>query len=329
MSQNVIMMTLGGYTFTLYSALVALFSVGAFILTILVAPKFCLKGGKAFLFAFLSAVFGLFFGRAAYCAVNWEDMFLDELGTFKGLDAFYHIENGSLNCFGIIFGIIFAALLCALFTREKPFSYLDTAVLPGMLLYTFCRLVEPLSGKGYGDLIEDIPFLCRSPFGIMNEEGGWSLSVSFFEAAFGVIILLILLIVLKNARRRGTLSLSCMCLLPVFMIIPESLRRDGALMIIIFVRVTQLGFAVLLFFSLFIPLCYHDSEKRAGHFILELFLMLLGIALLVGGEFAIDGKISFLLECPTFWIYVGMAVVLLLLCVMTMRRILKEDKAVC
>ena len=195
--------------------------------------------------------------------------------------------------------------------------------MPGVALFAWARFMEPLSGKGYGDLITD-PAFCRFPFAIENAWGDYALSVCFIEAALAALIALVMLIAGHFCRKKGTLAGITLALLCVSQILPTSLRQDDVLFLFIFARVSQMGYGVILMGVLIAGLIRGGKRGLSGKtIVLEIFLLLLGVGVIVGAEFALDKT-----NWPDKWVYCGMIAALLFMGILVVRRLAKEDRAV-
>ena len=268
----------------------------------------------AALFCAGSALRGLLLGRAVYCAVRFDSIFYDEMGDYAGLSRFFTMETGGLNVLGILAGCLLTAWIVSKVTGDRPGELLDAAALPGLLLFAAIRLIEPLSGQGYGMLIEQ-GALQWAPLSIDNGWGTWSLSVCFIEA---VLLLVSALLVWRlPVKRPGARAMLALALIAGLQIVPETLRQDDVLWILIFAPLTQIGYAVLLFGTLFAALRGFPRKTALR----ELGLLLAGIALLTGDEFALDKS-----DWPHLLIYAGMIAVSAAMTGMTVRRILIRDR---
>ena len=308
--------SLAGFPVSLYSLLALLLCLCAAAVLPLFFRRRGLSARSALLYALSAALLGLLIGRGIYCAVR-TDLFLDPFGRSLGFTPFFNLNLGSLSVAGVLAGVLLAAPLSA--GRKNAAAVLDAAAVPGLFLFAALRFIEPLSGQGYGPLTE-VPLLCRIPFGIRNGWGEWSLSVCFLE---GLILLVIALALLRvSTKRAGTLALCALVLLAACQIVPESLRRDGALRIFIFARVTQICYAAILFGSALAAWIRGRKrglgKKRIGT---ETAAVLLGILLLIGGEFALDKT-----EWPDALIYAAMLLTLALMTLLILRRIREEDR---
>lgn len=304
-----------GMDATLYSLLAAaliLLFAGAYLF--LWTKKRRRPAGAALCFAVLSALLGLLLGRLVYCAVRFNRLFYDEMGDYRGLLPFFFLEEGSVNVIGVLAGCLLAAFLAGKLTGVQGADLLDCAAVPGLILFALLRFIEPLSGQGYGMIVES-PLLCWTPLSIDSGWESWSLSVCFIE---GALLLITALIAGKlPCKKAGTRALYALALIAGSQIIPETLRQDDVLLIFIFASVSQIGYAVLLFSALAAAL--RGAGRKAAA--LETALYLLGVALLVGAEFALD---------KTSWspllLYAGMLLVLGFMTGMTLRRIRRHDQ---
>ena len=277
---------------------------------------------RGLLFILLSAVLAPGLGRAVYCGVRYVDIFYDPMGDFIGLSPFLDLTVGGFSAVGVILGVILAAALTGLFTRGRVLALLDAVSVPGMVLFAGIRFIQPMIGLGHGDIIDYEP-LCRFPFAIENGMGEYALSVCFFEAALALLIALILLIAGFRCRKEGTLCGIALTLLCVSQILPESLQRVDVLYLFIFARVSQMGYAVILFGTL---LAFLIRGIRRGlswkTAVVELLLLLLGIGICGGAEFALDKT-----NISNWIVYGGMLAALFGMAVLVLRRIIKEDRA--
>lgn len=193
---------------------------------------------------------------------------------------------------------------------------LDAAAVPGLLLFAAIRLIEPLSGQGYGMVVEKSA-LKWAPLSIDSGWETWSLSICFVEAV--LLLISAVLVKLIPVKRAGDRAMLALALIAGLQIVPETLRQDDVLWILIFAPLTQIGYAVLLFGVLAAAL---RGFPRKTAF-LELGLLLAGIALLIGAEFALDKS-----DWPHSLIYTAMIAVSAAILWMTVRRILLRDRLV-
>lgn len=309
-----------GGTVSLYAFCLVLGALVACVWTVYRAHRCGTGEGGAVFFSALSGALGLLLGRAIYCGVRFNVLFYDPMGDFVGFEPFVDLNQGGVSVIGVIFGVLLAALLAGAVSR-KGLALLDSAAVPGLALFAWARFVEPLSGMGFGDVIENEAF-CRFPFAIENSWGDYCLSVCFIEAVLAALLALIMLIAGRFCRKKGTVGGIALALLCVSQIMPESLRHDDVLMMFIFARVSQMGYAVLLAGTLAAGLIRGGRRGLNGKTIaLEIILLLLGVGVLIGAEFALDKT-----NWPDEAVYAGMIATLLALGFLVVRRLAKEDR---
>ena len=297
-------LSFGEFSITLYAILAAVLCLAAAIFLTVRLRRRGWSTGQALLCCIIAGFLGLLLGRALYCAVRI-DFFLDpETGESIHLPSVLDLALGGICVTGVIAGLFLGGWLVSKCLKKDPVPLFDTASVPGLVLFALLSFIEPLSGQGYGPVLS-LPVFCWPPLGIQNGFGEWILSVSFLE---GLLLLLAAGIVCRlRLRRPGNPILSALVLVSSFMIIPESLRQDDVLQVFVFARVTQLGYCVMLIISAILIWrnCARLGLSRRT-IALDALLLLLHIAILVGGEFALD-KFTW----PDILIYLAMALVLI------------------
>ncbi len=310
-----------GGEITFYAFCLVFGSLIACVWTAYRARRYGAGGVSATVFSLLSGVLGLFLGRAIYCGVRFDRLFYDPMGDFAGFAPFLDYTQGGVNVIGVILGVLLSALLVGAFSGRGGLSLLDSGAVPGLALFAWARFVEPLCGTGYGDVITDEAF-CRFPFAIENGWGDYALAVCIIEAALAALIALAMLIAGRFCRKKGTLAGVTLALLCVSQIMPTSLRQDDVLFLFIFARVSQIGYGVILMGVLIAGLIRGGRRGLSGKTVfLEIVLLLLGIGIIIGAEFALDKT-----NWPDAAIYAGMLAALLGMGILVIRRLAKEDR---
>jgi len=259
----------------------------------------------ALLHAVLTALLGLFLARAIYAAVCWYDIFLDEMGNFEGVWAFFDPTIGNMNVIGFLAGLLIAAPIAARLGKVNTASLLDASVVPALTMYILARAIEPLSGQGYGDLME------------------MEVSVCWLEAALTAAVLVVCVLFLhKNSRKPGTCFQYALTLWCLTQILPESLRCDEALFVLVFARVTHLGLAVTLGLTLIRLLIAGRKQLTAKAVVLDVVGLAAGLGLAIGSIFALDKT-----NWPKPLVYLLMIAAIVWLGVVICRRICLEDRA--
>lgn len=266
---NKVILYLGSLELPLTWLLLAAGYLGA--MALLCAGKKSLPRRNLLFFGVLAAILGLLLGRGVYCAVRWYEIFLDELGDPRGIQAFFDTALGSANVMGIFAGLLLAAPVTAALTKTRPADYLDAAVLPALALYAFARAVEPLSGQGNGSLI------------------GMDVCVAWVETVLTLSLMALLPVLRRRSAKPGTLAQYAMTLWCLTQILPESLRCDNALYVFVFARVTHLGLAFTLGLTLIRLLIVEGRrglEKKA--IALDVVGLAAGIGICIATIFALD-----------------------------------------
>ena len=269
-------------------------------------------------YAAFAVSLSLVLGRSLYCAVHASSIFYDPMGRSLGLAPLFDLRIGSISVIGVVLGCLIAAWISARLMHTSFRALLDTQSFPLTLLFSIMRFIEPLSGQGFGPTVTS-PLLTWAPLSIQNGWGGWAFSICFLEA----VLLLVIAIILKRIQfhRLGSRFLLALLLITASQLIPESLRRDDALKIFTFARVNQIGFVALFFAGCVACWVRSGSERRKGS-LLELMLVLLGIMLLIAGEFALDKT-----QWPDGLIYLAMIAILLVMLIPILRRLLRIEHA--
>lgn len=286
----------------LHWVLMALCCLASLGVALLMRKKHGLSAGHVRIYGAVAAALGFLLARGIYCAVYGYEIFQDEMGEFAGVLPFFDPHVGSANVMGFVVGLLLAVPLTAVLTRRRAAQYLDMAVVPGLVLYVLARVIEPLSGQGYGDLM------------------GYDVCVSFLEAALTAILLAFVPFLRRKARHPGVLCQYALTLWCILQILPESLRIDDALFVLVFARVTHLGLAVTVGMTLLRLLYLGRKHLSAKAIILDVAGLAAGLGLTIGTIFALDKT-----NWPKPLVYALMIIALVELGWVVCRRIHKED----
>lgn len=288
----------------LYAILMTAFAIGMTVLGALLGKKRGLKPAGLCLYGALSAALGMLVGRGIHCAVTWYEVFFDPMGEFLGVKAFFDPTIGGVNVIGMMIGVLLAAPIAAVIMKEKAADYLDAAAIPALGMYILARVIEPLTGQGYGDFMEMYVDVC------------------YLEAILTAIVLLVVLWLSKRVQRPGTLAQYALVLWALVQIFPESLRCDNVLYVLVFARVTHLGLAFTVGLTL-LWLLWKASKKGLGKkvILLDVLGLAAGIGLCIGMIFALDKT-----NWPKLLVYAGLLLALVELGFVVCRRIALEDR---
>ena len=182
---------------------------------------------------------------------------------------------------GSVLGAMLAAVLAARLTGERPARLLDSLAPAGLLMLALARAAEVLSDFGWGQVIDD-PALCFFPVAAQDMFGQWHGAVFMLESVLALAVLAAVL--LRKGRVLGgrfAFALVCWSMAQIFC---ESLRAETLRWG--FVRVQQVQCAV--FALIVLAVGSVKAGQRGRRLALPWGVYLLGVALVVGLEYALD-----------------------------------------
>lgn len=215
----------------------------------------------------------LIFARLVWCLVR-----LEEISAQLGPDFILRLNAGGYSVAGAVLGGTAGALLYV--RMRKPsggLKALSDRLLPSCLLVLgVCRMAEYFTHEqGLGDYLMDERF-CFFPLGI-DCGWDWRIPVFFWEGLLALGLFVFSLV--RILRGKPLSSVKALTLISAGQILLESLREDDSLRFG-FVRFNQLCCAGALLLCLWLSM----KKRRPVPFL----LMLLGLALCTGVEFALD-----------------------------------------
>ena len=171
-------------------------------------------------------------------------------------------------------------------TRRSPGKLADVAAPGAALALCVIRLGDYFTGQGLGHYVEE-EALQRFPFAVQNLYEDWQQPVFLFEALAALVICLVLL-GSREARRPGALGERLLLLLGATQIFLESHREDECIRFG-FVRFTQVA-AIVIIAAVFAYRLVLRVRSRgwSGGTVARMVVFVLMIALCVGIEFALD-----------------------------------------
>lgn len=295
---------IGNFELPVHWVLMLLCCLAALGLALLQRSRHGMRAKTVCLYAALAAALGFLLGRIIYCAVCWVDVFQDEMGEFAGVLPFFNPTVGSVNVMGFVFGLLLASPIAGRLTGTKSAVLLDAAAVPALVLYILARAIEPLSGQGYGDLM------------------GMEVCVSWLEAALTAILLALTPFLRRKSRQPGTFVQAVLILWCLLQILPESLRLDSALYVLVFARVTHLGLAFTLGLTHLRLLAAGRRTIVPRAILLDVLGLAAGIGLCIGTLFALDKT-----NWPKPLVYGLMILALAELGFVILRRVHRQDIA--
>ena len=222
--------------FTLYGALAALSLAALLVIACLVLRKKGV-GYDAFIrFAVLAIPFAFLGSRITFCLSNLSYY----LETIALPEMMLHVQDGGASMTGAMVGVILAAFVAAKWTRTSVGTMLDAAAFGMPAALVIERLAEPLCEMGWGKYFQSTAF-----------DAMWDLTqgmhpVFAYEAiAAAVIGVAMVLYFRKHKAGNGDAMCFFLVLYGCTQTVLESLRNDGHMKVIHFVRVNQVAAIVM------------------------------------------------------------------------------------
>ena len=222
-----------------------------------------------------------------------------------GWASFFNFNIRGLTFGGALIGLLFSGLISAKLLQKPVHQMLDLMAPAGLLILGLARLGEFFVDFGQGSYVEN-PLLQFFPLSVKNHWDEWYYAIFMLEALFALAALLYIL--KKRPAKPGALWQTSLIFILGSQIFCESLRAET--LRLGFVRVHQLfcalGLAALL-------IHYIRLANRVGRHLGRLLylpaLLALGVALIIGIEFALDK----LQEIPNPLLYTVMALTVILI----------------
>lgn len=247
-----------------------------------------LPQGTVSLLGVLGIALGVVGARLLYCVCNIATF----TETFENPWLMLRFFDGGFSWPGLAAGLAAAAAITARVMKVKTAQVLDAACLPMGLSIALMRLGEPFTDLGVGKAVPEgfatanLPWLfSQSRMGVAIE---YRLNVWAYEAVIAVVIFLATLLLYRRLKEHdGSTALFFASLFGASQIVLESMRDDGH-MLLIFLRIGQLGAALLPIVSAAV-LCRRVGAKDRIATWAEVIVCALGVALL---EFSLDGRLT-------------------------------------
>ncbi len=240
---------------------------------LLIAKKRGIPGKAAVTAAALSPVLGALLARLQY--------FLAERPFFEEIPVHFFSPKDvrEFGFMGAVAGVVLAALLANKLFKIKGVG--NAMALPGLLAVFFARMAEIFVPFGTGDYVESTAFRFI-PLSMPDGFGDYVFSVFLVEALWALLILIY--IRLSRGYPSPVDLLLALTLFFAGQILLESMRAEALRMG--FVRVQQvLSVAGMLAVLLY---CQHRTKEGRTIRIQRVVLFVVGMLLLVAGEFALD-----------------------------------------
>lgn len=266
--------------FTLYGALAALSLAALLAVTCAVLLRKGAGYSTFIRFAVLCIPFAFIGSRLAFCLSNLSYY----VETISMPEMMLHVQDGGASMTGALCGVLLSALIAAKWAKQPAGLILDAAALGMPVALIIERLAEPLCEMGLGKYFQS------TAFDFMYDLAGGMHPVFAYEAVAACIIGLVLVLHFgKRTMKNGDLMGCFLILYGCTQTVLESLRNDGHMKVIHFVRVNQvaaivMAVAVLILWS--IRCCKHSCKKET---MITWLTAIVCIGLGVVQEFAADG----------------------------------------
>lgn len=292
--------SVGSLTGFTWSAVIAAAALASMILMAVNGKKQGLKQGTVPVFGLLAVPLCVLAGRAGYYLFSLNR--LNVIGV-----SFFALREGGLMLYGAMAGGLLAAFLTGKIMKTPFGKIAGCAAAPAALTIAAGRFAEYLTGAGYGYPVydwfdventygrsfiawEEPEILCRFPFAVQDPfYGDWMFAINLLEGIAALVFLVILL--RMKPRREGGAAVLLLMMYAACQIIFESMREDEVLMIN-YMKVSQLISALVLLGALVICLKKAAAGGKESAVSIILLLVLAGIATAM--EFALEQKIGFL-----------------------------------
>ncbi len=246
-----------------------------------------LPGGSVSLFGVLGVVLGVAGARLLYCLCNLSTF----TETFENPWLMLCFFDGGLSMPGAIGGLLAAAAITARIKNVSFAKVMDALCLPLGLSTAILRFGEQFTDLGVGKAVTEGFATANLPWLFLQSRMGkaveYRLNVWMYEAVIGILICLVTVLLYRTLRRRdGDTALFFFALCGASQILLESMRDDGH-MLLIFLRIGQLGAAAMVIGSTAILL--RRSNRKCLHWL----VVLLCVAAVVVLEFSLDGRLTF------------------------------------
>lgn len=246
-----------------------------------------LPEGTASVFGVLGMVLGIAGARLVYCVCNVSTF----TETFENAWLMLNFFDGGLSLPGLIAGLIAAAAITARVMKAGFGDVLDAASIPAGLSLAALRFGEQFTDLGIGKVVEEGFFTQNLPwlfsFSRMGVSVEYRMNVWGYEVFAGVVIFVLMLLFARRLVRSGDKAVLFAALFGASQILLESMRDDGH-MLLIFLRVGQLGAAVLALLAL--GLALRGASRREKW--IRWMVMILCAVMIVLLEFSLDGRLT-------------------------------------
>lgn len=309
---------LTGYRLGLFTAIGVLLLLAAMLL---LARKRKIQPASVCVLAICGMVCGIVFARLFYCLINLSEF----VEAYENPLLMLRFFDGGLSVAGLLCGLLVAVPLAAAVCKEKCAELADLLFVPMGLLFAFVYLGQQDTGLGIGKIVEEGSLTAAMPWLFLSERMGinveYRMLVYLYQAALCLLMALVMLPLYlvwqkKDGFRAGETAMVSLSLYGAAMVVLESLRDDGH-MLIIFLRIGQVVAALLPMVSLIVltSRCRRLLGKANASYVLAWVCVILYIAGIAILEFALDGRLA-MVEATAGQYYAVMAALSALMAVL-------------
>lgn len=263
---------------TLYGALAALSLAALLGATYVVLYKKGADYGSFLRFAVLAIPLAFLGSRIVFCLSNLPYY----VETIAMPEMMFHVQDGGASLTGALLGILLAAVIAAKWCKLPVGTFLDAAACGMPIALVIERLAEPLCEMGWGKYFQS------SVFDPLYGLTGGMHPVFAYEAMAAVIIGIALLAFSRRKLRPGDMMGAFLVLYGCSQTLLESLRNDGHMKVIHFVRINQVA-AIALAAAMLVIWGLRCLKTMKRETILSFVTAVVCIGFGVVQEFAADG----------------------------------------
>ncbi len=181
----------------------------------------------------LALPLAIIFARLYYVVFEWERY----AGDFMKIIA---IWEGGLAIYGGVIGALLAALIFSKW-KKVPFGDILDIGAPGLILgQAIGRWGNFVNQEAFGNVITN-PSMQWFPYGVYIERlGEWHQATFFYESAWNLIVLAVLLWYWKRAKHKGNVFVMYLVMYGIGRFFIEGLRTDSLWLVPGVIRVSQL-----------------------------------------------------------------------------------------
>ena len=228
---------------------------------------------------------GLVLSRFLYCLCNLSDY----LNDYENAAYMLCFSDGGYSMYGI-FGGLFAGILLGCKRYElSADELLDACGLSAPWAIAMIHFGRTFTELGTGKLVEEGTFTKLFGWALMKEQYGIGIDYRLNAAVYACLFCVLLGILMMFRKKSGNIGLKFFALYGAFGILLESIRDDGHMLLIAFLRAGQI-FCIIM--PLTVMLLGFHRRKSASRRWISGCMLTIGTAGIVMLEFMLDGRLT-------------------------------------